>query len=125
MIRLTTGPLPLPLKLTAQREGAESNTINVSWKQDLHFPGERLRDELKMIARSNGEFSEMISSGLTRRCCGESFELPVNYGTASHLYLFLYPTITGIIRIAVPMRFNLPPGPAVFNRGLAFLSPMQ
>ena len=72
----------------AQRENVEGNTIQVSWKQDLHFGGERLRDELKVIALSNGVFSEIKGTGLIRRSCGGSFELPVNPEAATHLYLF-------------------------------------
>lgn len=88
LLKLTTGSLPLPFDIRTQREAEEVNFIQVSWKQDLHFSGERLRDELKYIAQNNGVFSEIISTGLARRSCGGTFELPVNFDTATHLYLF-------------------------------------
>lgn len=88
MIKLTTGHLPLPLELTLQKEYAGNSAIRVSWKQDFHFSGERLRDELKFIAQSNGVFSEITGTGLIRRSCGGSFELPLQHETATHIYLF-------------------------------------
>ena len=92
LLKLTRGNLPLPLELMAQREHVEGSTIRVSWKQDLHFGGERLRDELKVIAQSNGVFSEITGTGLIRRSCGGSFELPVGQEAASHIYLFFVST---------------------------------
>lgn len=88
LIKLTAGILPLPMELMAIREKVEGMSIRVSWKQDLHFTGERLRDELKFIAHSNGVFSEITSTGLIRRSCGGTFELPYGYEAASHIYLF-------------------------------------
>lgn len=88
LLKLTTGNLSLPFELTAQREDVEGNTIHVSWKQDLHFTGIRLSDELKVIALSNGVFSEITGTGLIRRSCGGIFELPAIYGAANHIYLF-------------------------------------
>lgn len=63
LIKLTTGPLSLPLELMAQREEEGASIVQVSWKQDLHFPGERLRDELKVMAQSNGVFSDITPQG--------------------------------------------------------------
>lgn len=92
LIHLTTGPLPLPFEMMVQREGLESNTMQVSWKQDFHFSGERLRDELKVIAQYNGVFSAIQPTGLTRRSGGGSFELPVGFEAAGTLYLFFVST---------------------------------
>lgn len=88
-IKLATGHLKLPLEVTAQREATESNTIQVSWDKDYHLGGERLRDELMVIAQNNGLFSEMTPTGLGRRSCGGTFPLPLNFEGATHLYLFL------------------------------------
>lgn len=89
LIKLTTGHLKLPLEITAQREPEGSDTILVHWKLDSHLGGERLRDELMVIAQNNGVFSEMTATGLGKRSCGGTFQLPLNFERATHLYLFM------------------------------------
>jgi len=92
LLKLTTGKLLLPLEITAQREAADSPIIRVSWQQDLHLGGERLRDELMVISAADGKFSEMTGTGLIRRTCGGTFELPLNPDPAGYIYLFLAST---------------------------------
>ncbi|MBC8004799.1 MAG: hypothetical protein H7X84_04950 [Verrucomicrobia bacterium] len=89
LLRLTTGKLLLPLEITGQREVAEPATIRVCWTQDHHIGGERLRDELMVMAQANGVFSGMTPTGLGRRSCGGTFPLPLSFEGATHLYLFM------------------------------------
>ena len=88
LVRLSTGKLTLPLGLEARRSEAEPNIVKVSWPKDLHTGGIHLKDELMAISAADGQYSDILITGILRGSLGGSFELPGLPTPATHIYLF-------------------------------------
>ena len=88
MLQFSTGKLPLPQQLKADRTAAESTTIAVSWNNDPYLDAQRLTDQLMLISAGNGHYSYLTPTGLERGARNGSFELPQQPPLSSHLYLF-------------------------------------
>lgn len=89
MLQLSTGKLHLPVQFKAERAAANSNTIAVSWHNDLHLKGERLKDEIMAVSYVNGKYSQLTATGLVRGALNGTFELPESPLAATHIYLFM------------------------------------
>lgn len=87
-IRLSIGKLPFPQGLTAGRPEVEGSVIEVSWLEDQHMGGIHLQDELMVISAGDGQFSEIMATGILRNDLNGSFELPELPTAATHIYLF-------------------------------------
>ena len=88
LLRLTTGKLTLPIGLIAGRPEVGGPIIEVSWPQDLNLGGIHLKDELMVISAADGQYSDIMTTGITRNDLNGSFELPVEPNDATHIYLF-------------------------------------
>lgn len=88
MLRLSTGKLPLPQGLTAGRPEPGGSVVEVSWLEDLHLGGIHLQDELMAISAGDGQYSEIMSTGILRKDLNGTFELPESGAPATHIYLF-------------------------------------
>lgn len=87
-IQLSTGNLTLPQGLKVSRKSAGSSTINVSWEVDPVLGGLHLKDELLAISAGEGNYSDILDTGITRGSLGGTIELPAEPSPATHLYLF-------------------------------------
>ena len=87
-IRLSTGKLTLPQGLTAGRPEVEGSIIEVSWEEDQHLGGLSLQDELMAISAGDGQYSDIVETGILRDQLNGSFELPELPAPATHIYLF-------------------------------------
>jgi hypothetical protein len=87
-IHLSMGKLNLPEGMQAQRTDLEGTTIRVSWQKETPWGGQPLKDKLMVISAGEGNYSDMMNTGLKRGDLGGSFELPELEASASHLYLF-------------------------------------
>lgn len=87
-IRLSMGNLSFPEGFEARRLETDNSRIEVGWPKEKHVGGIHLRDELMVISASDGEYSEIISTGIERGRLGGSFELPGLPVGATRLYLF-------------------------------------
>jgi len=88
-IKFSTGKLLFPEEFKVQRQEADSNTINVSWKYDVHLGGLRLKDELMVVLGTvDGKYSEIKATGILRGKLNGSFELPEAFKEASYIYVF-------------------------------------
>jgi len=106
MLRFSTGKLPLPQQLKAERTAVESTTIAVSWNNDPYLDPQRLTDHLMAISAGNGNYSYLTSTGLVRGAMNGSFELPPHPIGATHLYMFLHPLTRMIIRQVYVLRYE-------------------
>lgn len=87
-VQLSTGKLPLPMGLEAQRPADDAATITVSWQKDSHLGGLRLKDELMVISAADGSYSEITATGILRNALSGTFNLPQLPADAKHIYLF-------------------------------------
>ena len=92
MLQFSTGKLPLPQQLQAQRTAGDSSTIAVSWNNDPYLDAARLTDQLMLISAGSGNYSYLSSAGLERSQMNGSFELPNRPLVPTHLYLFFAST---------------------------------
>jgi hypothetical protein len=76
LLQLSTGKLNLPQRLEAQKAEGEGSTIEVSWQNDPLLSAVRLQDELMAVSSADGQFSEVMATGIKREAKGGSFELP-------------------------------------------------
>ena len=87
-IRLSMGKLTLPEGMQAQRTSAEGTTIHVKWEKDANFGGLTSKEQLMVISKGEGKYSDMKATGLKRGDLEGSFELPALAVPATHIYLF-------------------------------------
>lgn len=91
-IRLSMGNLAFPQGFEARRSETDNNRVEVSWPKELHVGGVHLKDELMLISAGDGEYSDILDTGILRGQLGGSFELPVltllPAPSPMHLYLF-------------------------------------
>ena len=88
LLRLSTGTLTLPQGFTAGRAEAGGTVIEVGWPEDEHLGGLSLQDELMAISASEGQYSDVLTTGILRGQLTGTFELPELPVQATHLYLF-------------------------------------
>ena len=87
-IRLSMGKLSLPPGMQAKRTVAGGTTIEVKWEKDGPLAVQSATDQLMVISAGEGQYSEIMATGLTRDKLGGNFELPALVAPATHLYLF-------------------------------------
>ena len=89
LIRLSMGKLYVPFEFTAKRTENNPQRVEVAWLKDMHLGGIYLWDELLAVSTANEQYSNIISTGITRGMLGGSFELPDQETPATHLYFFM------------------------------------
>lgn len=88
LIRVSDGKLPLPQNLNAERMPGDDSTVVVSWQNDPHCNGERLKDELMAVFYTGGRFSKVIATGLKRADLKGTFTLPAKPANITHVFFF-------------------------------------
>jgi len=88
MLHFSSGVLPLPYHLKAERTEGQNNTIYMTWANDAMLPQQQQYDELLYMAAKGDEFTGPYAAGLKRRDCGGVFDLPDDIENADALYLF-------------------------------------
>jgi hypothetical protein len=92
MLQLSTGKLNLPQKLEARKAEGEGSMVEVSWQNDPLLSAVRLQDELMAVSSADGQYSEVMGTGIKREAMGGTFELPAfpmpQAPGPVHLYLF-------------------------------------
>ena len=122
LLQLSVGKLNLPQKLEAKKgEGeGEGSTIVVTWQNDLLLSAVRLQDELLAISSVDGQYSEVMATGIKREAKGGLFELPAfpmpQAQGPVHLYLFFGSEKRNAYTNSACFEVTRP-GPAIFNRG--------
>lgn len=91
-LMLSTGILPFPQDFEAKRSQADPSQIEVSWPKEMHVGGVHLKDELMVIGCKDGEYSDIINTGIERKELGgtftlSSFSMPID-PSPMLLYLF-------------------------------------
>lgn len=89
LLKVSDGKLPMVQKLSVERVEGDAQTIRVSWQNDPHTRGERLKDELMAISYTGEQFSPVTPTGLQRSHLQGSFTLPVKPVNATHVFLFM------------------------------------
>lgn len=88
LIRMSTGQLIVPPGLTAGRPEADGSLIEVNWPKELHTGGVHLKDELLVVSAGDGNYSDILETGIVRGQLNGSFELPQLPSPTTHIYLF-------------------------------------
>ena len=88
LLKFSTGKLTLPQGLTAGRPEAGGSVIEVNWQEDEHLGGLSLQNELMAIGAAEGQYSDIVETGILRGHLHGSFELPELPTPATHVYLF-------------------------------------
>lgn len=88
LLKFSTGKLPVPEHLTAQRTAPDADTIEVLWEKETHIYGTRQKDDLVMIGYDGVECSSLTATGIRRRDVGGTFNLPVMKQKVQYIYLF-------------------------------------
>ena len=88
LLKLSTGKLTLPQGFTAGKPESEGSIVEVSWQEDQHLGGLHLQDELMAIGAADGQYSDILETGIVRGQLNGSFELPELPTAATHVYLF-------------------------------------
>lgn len=87
-IKLSIGKLPFPQGLEACRSEEDEQMIEVSWPKEMNVGGIHMKDELMVISARDGEYSDIMVTGITKADLKGTFELPALFSESSHLYLF-------------------------------------
>jgi len=87
-IRLSIGKLPFPEGMEVRRSEGDDNLIEVNWPREMHVGGVHMKDELMVVSEADGEYSEIMGTGITKADLHGSFELPDLEVKATHIYLF-------------------------------------
>jgi hypothetical protein len=89
---LSTGSLSFPPGFAAKRMNVDENRMEVSWPKQMHVGGVHLKDELMVIFYFEGEYSDMINTGIVRNDLSGTFALPLfslpQAPRPMHVYLF-------------------------------------
>ena len=96
LLQLSVGKLNLPQKLEAKKAAGGGTTVEVTWQNDPLLSAVRLQDELMAISSVDGQYSEVMATGIKREAKGGLFELPAfpmpQAPGPMHLYLFFAST---------------------------------
>ena len=92
LLQLSVGKLNLPQKLEAGKAAGEGTRVEVTWQNDPLISAVRLQDELMAVSSADGQFSDVMETGIKREVKGGTFELPAlpmpEAPGPVHLYLF-------------------------------------
>jgi hypothetical protein len=88
LLKVSDGKLGIDPMLMAEAMEEAPATIKVSWQNDPHTKGERLKDELMGISYDGDKFSATTATGLKRKQLQGTFALPAKPANAGYLYLF-------------------------------------
>lgn len=88
LLKLSTGILTWPDGFSVKRKDSQPDVIEVNWEVDQVLGGIHLKDELIVISAGEGNYSDILETGITRGMLSGSFELPKLEAEVSHLYLF-------------------------------------
>lgn len=75
-LMLSTGNLSFPLGFETKRSDMDQNQLEVSWPKEMHVGGVHLKDELMAIGAIEGQYSDIINTGIKRNDLGGTFALP-------------------------------------------------
>lgn len=87
-LKFSTGKLPMPDHVSAQRRIPDSATVDVLWEKETHIYGTRQKDELLVICYDGVEFTPVIANGIRRKDACGSFNLPLMKEKVQYIYLF-------------------------------------
>ncbi|MGE5393890.1 MAG: hypothetical protein ACM3P1_04045 [Candidatus Saccharibacteria bacterium] len=91
-IQLSTGKLSFPQGLEAKRMETNSNRVEVSWPRQMHIGGAQLKDELMVICSYEGQYTEILATGIVINDLAGTFALPLFSmplaPSPMHVYLF-------------------------------------
>lgn len=88
LLKVSDGKLPIDPMLSAEPMEGDASAVKVSWQNDPHTKGERLKDELMTISYDGEKFSAITATGLKRNQLQGSFTLPVKPTNPGYFYLF-------------------------------------
>lgn len=86
LVKLSTGVLEFPQGLQLDASQPMEGPLLVSWPNA--GSGIRTRDELMVVSTGEGNYSDILNTGILRGQKGGSFELPELKKEATHVYLF-------------------------------------
>jgi hypothetical protein len=75
-IKLSTGNLSFPEGFEAKRSETDQTLIEVYWPKELNVGGVHLKDELMAISCVDGQYSDIINTGIKRNDLKGTFALP-------------------------------------------------
>ena len=84
----STGKLPLPHQLRANRAVGDPEKVEVSWQNDSDSGLSSTHDELMMVVARDGKFTAPIATGALRKQGTAVLQLPSGIGTLQGIYLF-------------------------------------
>lgn len=84
-IKLSVGKLSFPEGFEVRRAEGLENRVEVSWPREMNVGGLHMKDELLLVCEAEGQYSDIISTGITKKDLQGSFDLPIS---PTHLYLF-------------------------------------
>ena len=92
LLQLSVGKLSLPQKLEVKKSEGEGTTVSVTWQNDPLLSAVRLQDELMAVSSADGQYSDVMATGIKREAISGTFELPAfptpHAPGPVHLYLF-------------------------------------
>lgn len=74
-IKLSTGNLSFPPGFEAHRSEEDNNKIEVNWPKEMHVGGVHLQDQLMVISCVDGQYSDIMATGIVRNDLGGTFSL--------------------------------------------------
>lgn len=91
-IKLSTGSRSFPEGMEVSRSQVDDHLLEVKWPREMHVGGVHLKDELMVISSQEGQYSELMGTGIERNDLGGTFALPASPMPQApgpmHLYLF-------------------------------------
>jgi hypothetical protein len=87
-IRLSMGKISFPQGFEVHRSEMDGNRIEVSWPKEMTVGGIHMKDELMVISAADGQYSDIMETGITKGDLKSTFELPELSSEATHIYLF-------------------------------------
>lgn len=88
LLKVSDGKLPIDPMLSAELTDGNASNVKVSWQNDPHTKGERLKDELMAISHDGEKFSPITATGLKRKDLQGTFTLPTKPAAPGYVYLF-------------------------------------
>lgn len=87
-LKFSTGNLALPQEFKAERQNSTEPLIRVTWENKAQPMGERLEDELMVVSSTDGAYTDVLATKISRKTQGGVFELPKLNVAITHVYLF-------------------------------------
>ena len=91
-IMLSTGGRSFPEGMEVSRSQVDDHLLEVKWPREMNVGGVHLKDELMVVSAADGQYSELMGTGIERNEMGGTFALPAfpmpQAPGPMHLYLF-------------------------------------